>query len=354
VKKVGIKDIAADAGVSIATVSHALRNPGRVSEATREKVLAAADRIGYTPNRLAASLRTARSGNIVVIIPDVSDSFNSGIIAAIEQVAHERGYSVLLGDTRGSAAREREFAAMTRSRQADGIILMSHRLPFSPRELAGRLPPIVNGCEFTGNEDIPLVAIDDAAAARDATRHLLDGGHRHIAVITGDMASTSTRERLRGYRAAMAESGLAEDEGLLVQGGYSLEAGERAAEQLLLRKRRPSAIFCFSDDIALGCMYTLRQNGFDVPGDISVIGFDDIPFARYSAPPLTTIAQPTEAIGKACASLLLDLIDGKAPEATRQILPHRLVVRESTRAIAGTNPPGRAAAGGPKSKRGRK
>ena len=333
-KKVGLKDIAADAGVSIATVSHALRNPGRVSEATREKVLAAADRIGYTPNKLAASLRTARSGNIVVIIPDVTDSFNSGIIGAIERVAHRRGYSVLLGDTQGSAVREREFAAMTLSHQADGIILMSHRLPFAD-EFGGSagLPPIVNGCEFTGDARVPLVAIDDVAAARDATRHLLEGGHRRIAAITGDIQSTSSRDRLRGYRAALEEAGLAPEERLVVHGAYSLKAGEHAAGQLLLQKRRPTAVFCFSDDIALGCMYALRQNGFDVPGDISVIGFDDIPFARYCAPPLTTVAQPTEEIGKTCATLLLDLIEGAAPPRARHILPHRLVVRESTRPL---------------------
>jgi LacI family repressor for deo operon, udp, cdd, tsx, nupC, and nupG len=156
--KVGMKDIAAEAGVSIATVSHAFRNPGRVSDETRRKVLAAARRVGYTPNRLGASLRTARSGNIVVIIPDIADSHNARLIAGIERVAREKGYSVLLGNTRGSEAREREFASMARSGQADGIILMSHRMPFSAPS-GGRtvdeLPPMVNGCEYTGCPDVP-------------------------------------------------------------------------------------------------------------------------------------------------------------------------------------------------------
>lgn len=170
--KVGIKDIAARAGVSIATVSHALRNPGRVAEGTRKKVLAAAEAVGYMPNNLAVSLRTARSGNIVAIIPDVADSYNSGIIKAIEKVAHRRGYSVLLGDTQGSPEREREFAAMTRSRQADGIILMSHRIPFDldrKRLSTDELPPLVNGCEFTGSDAFPTVSVDDVQAAVDAT-----------------------------------------------------------------------------------------------------------------------------------------------------------------------------------------
>ena len=162
--RVGIKDIAKKAGVSIATVSHAFRNPGRVSDETRKRVLAAAQEIGYTPNKMAVSLRTARSGNIVAIIPDIADSFNSEIIKGIESVARDHGYAVLLGDTQGAEEREREFAAMTLSSQADGIILMSHRLPFdvppdgSP---ADSLPPVVSGCEFTGCDGIPNVAIDD-------------------------------------------------------------------------------------------------------------------------------------------------------------------------------------------------
>jgi LacI family repressor for deo operon, udp, cdd, tsx, nupC, and nupG len=345
-KKVGIKDIAAAAGVSIATVSNALRNPGRVSAVTHKKVLAAAERIGYTPNHLAASLRTARSGHIVVIIPDVSDSFNSGIIGAIEKVAHSRGYSVLLGDTQGSAEREREFAAMTRSRQADGIILMSHRLPFDlttpgrsrrqrpPKRLSAamreRLPPLVNGCEFTGIDDLPFVGIDDVAAGFDATTHLLELGHREIAVITGNTDSSSSRDRLRGFNAALSAAGRTANERWVLFSEYSLQGGVRAAEQLLQRKRRPTAVFCFSDEIAIGCIHTLRRNGFDVPGDISIIGIDDIPFARYAAPPLTTIAQPVGDIGATCAMLLLDLIEGQPIPQLRHILPHTLRVREST------------------------
>ncbi len=334
--KVGIKDIAAKAGVSIATVSHAFRNPGRVSDATRKKVLAVAYEEGYSPDKLAASLRTARSGNIVAIIPDVADSHNAGIIKAIEKVAHARGYSVLLGDTQGSAQREREFAMMAKARQADGIILMSHRLPFNVAEdgeLGDDLPPLVNGCENTGHPAIPRVGIDDYQAAVDATQHLLDYGHRKIAAITGDVASSSCRERLRGFHDAMAAAGLEIDDKLVIYGDYSSRCGEIATETLLLLKNRPTAIFCFSDEIALGSMYTLRQRGFNVPDDVSIMGFDNIPFAKYFAPPLTTIAQPSKQIGSICATLLLDLIDGKQPEKLHHVVPHRLLIRESTRRL---------------------
>jgi LacI family repressor for deo operon, udp, cdd, tsx, nupC, and nupG len=334
--KIGIKDIAARAGVSIATVSHAFRNPGRVSKQTRQKVLQVAEELGYTPNNLAVSLRTARSGNIVVIIPDVAGSHNYGIIRSIENVAHGRGYSVLLGDTQGSEQREREFGAMTLSRQADGIILMSHRLPFNLDDdnlQLSTLPPLVNGCEFTGHDDVPLVAIDDVQAAKDATRHLIEYGHSNIAVITGDMNSPSSQYRLQGFRQMMQEAGLSIADRQIIYGHYTLEGGETAARELLLHKYRPTAIFCFSDEIALGCMSVLRTGGFQVPDDISVIGFDNIRFSRYFAPPLTTIAQPTEEIGTLCATLLLDLIDRKAPQKVRNILPHQLLVRESTRRL---------------------
>jgi LacI family repressor for deo operon, udp, cdd, tsx, nupC, and nupG len=334
--KVGIKDIAARAGVSIATVSHALRKPERVSEATRMKVLAAADEVGYTRNNLGASLRTSRSGNIVVIIPDVADSHNYGIIKAIEKVAHHRGYSVLLGDSQGSSQREREFAAMTRSRQADGIILMSHRLPFDVKRKGfsvEELPPIVNVCEFTGFDQLPTVAIDDKQAGMDATTYLIESGHRKIAVITGDIETTSSRKRLKGFKEAMARAGLKYDDQFVVFGQYTAEFGEEAARLLLLRRERPTAIFCFSDEIALGCMYALRQNNFDIPGDISVIGFDNIPFAKYLTPTLTTVSQPTEEIGKTCATVLLDLIEGKPPDSYHCILQHELLVRQSTRTI---------------------
>lgn len=334
--KVGIKEIAARTGVSIATVSHAFRNPGRVSDATRKKVLKAASELGYTPNNLAVSLRTARSGNIVAIIPDVADSHNSGVIKGIEKIAHSRGFSLLLGDTQGSERREREFANMVSSRQADGIILMSHRLPFDlgKNELKIQdLPPLVNGSEFTGHDEFPLVAIDDVQAAMDATSHLIGYGHKDISVITGDINSTSCRNRLAGFKGVMAQAGLKVPESLIHYSSYSLEGGEDAARQILLQKNRPTAIFCFSDEIALGCMYTLRQSGFSVPDDISVIGFDNIPFAKYCSPPLTTIAQPTEDIGATCATLLLDLIEGKKLEKRRYILPHKLLVRESTRRL---------------------
>lgn len=329
---IGIKDLAEVAGVSIATASRAISNPNRVSKATRDKVVEAAKEIGYTPNRLGASLRTSKTGNIIVIIPDVSDTFNFGAVKSLEKSATKHGYSVLLGDTQGLRERELAYGDMVKSKQADGIILFAYRLPFDLRaeNTHFELPPIVNSCERVENNGIPFVSIDNHLAAQQATEHLIQLGHKNIAVITGDINTPSTQSRLAGYRDAMKAANIATEESYVQHGTYSLNMGEACTEKLLLLKQRPSAIFCFSDEIALGCLHSLKKQGFDVPNDISVIGFDDIRFAKYMSPPLTTIAQPVEEIGAQCVDLLIDIIEGNDTTRSEVILPHKLIVREST------------------------
>lgn len=333
---VGIKDIAALAGVSIATVSRTLRDPDRVSEKTRSRVLDAVKESGYTPNNLGVSLRTSRSGNIVVIIPDVSDSFNSGMIKAIEALAQQRGYSILLGDTQGSETLERSYASMVRSRQADGIIMFSHRLPFDvdeSKEVYPQIPPLVNSCEEMNIEGLPFVSIDNVTAAYDATKHLIKYGHKDITVITGSMTSPSSKQRVEGYKQAMQEAGLTFNENSVHYAAYTVEEGERVTTEILKQNTPPSAFFCLSDEMAIGCCAAIRSVGLSIPKDISVMGFDNIPFSKYLSPPLTTISQPTKDIGETCIRLLLDIIEGKTPDKTQYILPHELIIRESTRNI---------------------
>ena len=333
---IGIKDIANIAGVSIATVSRTLRDPSVVAKSTREKVLSAVKKAGYTPNNLGVSLRTSKSGNIVVIIPDISDSFNSGLIKAMEHTAHEHGYSILLGDSQGQEEREQNYAAMVKSKQADGIILFSHRLPFdidSSLPITEQIPPLVNSCESVHINGIPSVMIDNVQAAKDAVNHLINLGHTHIAAITGDMDSPSSQDRLKGYKAALKAAKIPCNPLYIKQGKYTINSGEHCAEELLVQKNRPTAIFCFSDEIALGCYSALNAKGFSIPEDISIIGFDNSRFSSYFSPPLTTISQPVEQIGATCITLLVDLIKGKEPQKTNYILPHELVVRKSTISI---------------------
>ncbi|MBX2849618.1 MAG: LacI family transcriptional regulator [Acidiferrobacterales bacterium] len=336
---IGIKELAKFAGVSTASASRALSNPGRVSNSMREKVQAAAKEIGYRPNKLGASLRTSKTRNIIAIIPDISDTFNSGVIQSLERTATERDYSVLFGDTQGLRERELAYGDMVRSKQADGIILFSHRLPFDERDLKSdnfTMPPLVNSCEQSNankTQGLPWVSIDNIAAAKDATNHLLSTGHTEIAVITGCIDSPSTTQRLQGYREALADAGLPYRDELVHFGDYTLESGHRCTKDLLATKLIPTAIFCMCDETALGCLSTLKEQGYSLPEDMSVVGFDDIRFAKYFTPSLTTIAQPVEDIGRRCVEVLLDIIDGNPLDKTDIILPHKLVVRDSTQRL---------------------
>ncbi len=338
---IGIKQLAKILGISTASVSRALNNPERVSDAMRKRVQDAAKQTGYRPNKMGASLRTAKTKNIIVIIPDISDTFNSGVIRSIERTASDRGYSVLFGDTQGIRESEIGYGDMVRTRQADGIICFSHNLPFSDADLDSdnfKMPPIVNSCEQLqslqlAGRSIPLVTIDNVAAGREIAKHLLDLGHREIAVITGDIDSPSTQQRLLGYKLALKEAGLEFNPALVFEGEYTLEAGSSTTLEILSEPQRPSAILCMCDETALGCLYTLKENNISVPSDISVVGFDDIKFARYFSPALTTVAQPVDDIGRQCVEILLDVIDGKSVAQKTVILPHKLVIRDSTQAI---------------------
>lgn len=331
--KLGIKDIAAISGVSPATVSRTLRNPQIVSEQTRNKVMKAVQEGGYTPNRFGANLRTQKSNSIIVVMPDITNPVNSGIIRAIESEAQKAGYAILLGDTQGLEERERHYANMTQSGQADGILLFSSRLPFAAKDdvvLTQQLPPLVNSCENIAIEGISKVMIDNVAGAKAAVEHLLDLGHTRIAAIMGPLDTPSTLERLKGYKLALSKAGLEINDSLLISGNYRTEAGMSAMETLLKLRQRPSAVFCFSDDMAIGAMSILQANGYRIPEDMSVIGFDDIRYAALMTPALTTIHQPLEDIGKACMKLLLEQLSGANKEPQYIELPFSLVVRQST------------------------
>lgn len=337
-QKAGIKDIARLAGVSTATVSRTLRNPELVSGKTKEKVMKAVNASNYRPNQMGINLRTKRSGNIVAIIPDITNPFNAGLIRAIELEAQSRGYSVLLGDTQGDNNRVKNYAHMVDSRQADGIILCSHIMPFEVDEnnVAINIPPLVNANENTEVDGIHKVMIDNKDGALQVMEHLLSLGHKRIACIKGPDNTSSSDERLVGYTEALEQAGIAIDDGLIQKGDYKIESGMKATQQLLQLKDRPTAIFCFNDEMAIGSISLLKDIGYKIPLDISIVGFDDIRFSKYISPSLTTIRQPVEEIGKAAVSILIDLINKKPPNEELLILPVTLVKRGSTAVVNAT------------------
>ncbi|HEY9131873.1 MAG TPA: LacI family DNA-binding transcriptional regulator [Dyella sp.] len=329
-----VKEIAAIAKVSVATVSRALQRPEVVSETTRQRIHDVVKRLGYTPNALARNLRTARTRLIVALLPDIANPFFSEVIRGIEQVAHENGYSVLLGETQSSLVREQAYADMVAARQADGIITMSHRVPAVP--IDGRLP-VVNACEYVKDNKISSVYIDNVAAAGAAVDYLVTLGHRDIAFIAGPSSSPICVDREQGYRLALQRANIAADPALITVGDFSIEAGERAIDLFLAQGQSFSAVFCSNDEMAIGAIRALTSKGLRVPDDVSVVGFDDIRFARYTSPPLTTVAQPKNAIGREAMTMLIELLNDPGVPPRKRVLSADLVVRGST----GLRSPGR-------------
>lgn len=327
-----LKHVAALAGVSTATVSRALNNPEVVSEPTRRKIKQAIAKSGYTPNVNAKRLRTRKAHSVLVIGPDIADPFCATVVQGVENTAAELGYAVLLGDTQGDVERARVYASMVRSGHVDGLLYLGIRQPYQlpvggevrPREL-----PLVNICNYT-TDRFPNVGIDNVGAARLAVEHLIDLGHRRIAVIAALPDHPETAQRLEGYRAALRGRGLSVPEDLTAFGDFSFESGISACDSLLAARRRPTAIFCHNDRMALGAIQALWHRGMVVAQDISIVSFDNLEFARFSCPPLTTIAQPMYEIGTRAMTMLCDLMHGKKLRSYRQILPVELVVREST------------------------
>lgn len=322
-----VKEIAAAANVSVATVSRALQRPEVVSETTRQHIHEVVKRLGYTPNALARNLRTARTRLIVALLPDIANPFFSEVIRGIEQVAHESGYSVLLGETQSSLVREQAYADMVAARQADGIITMSHRVPAIP--IQGRLP-VVNACEYVKDSQICSVYVDNVAAAAAAVDYLVTLGHHDIAFIAGPPSSPICVDRELGYQLALQRAGIALNPALAAVGDFSIEAGERAIDLLLSRAQPFSAVFCSNDEMAIGAMRALSARGLRVPEDVSVVGFDDIRFARYMSPALTTVAQPKNALGREATTMLIELLNDPTVPPRKRVLTADLVVRGST------------------------
>ncbi|BDU18974.1 LacI family DNA-binding transcriptional regulator [Dyella sp. GSA-30] len=327
-----VKEIAAIAKVSVATVSRALQRPEIVSEETRQRIHEVVKRLGYTPNALARNLRTARTRLIIALLPDIANPFFSEVIRGIEQVAHENGYSVLLGETQSSLVREQAYADMVAARQADGIITMSHRVPAIP--IDGRLP-VVNACEYVKDKKISSVYIDNVAAAGAAVDYLVTLGHRDIAFIAGPSSSPICVDREQGYQLALQRAKIPANPALTAVGDFSIEAGERAIDLFLSQGQSFSAVFCSNDEMAIGAMRALISHGLRVPEDVSVVGFDDIRFARYTSPPLTTVAQPKNALGREAMTMLIELLNDPEVPPRKRVLSADLVVRGSTAPRAG-------------------
>jgi len=332
-----IRDVARVAKVSVATVSRALASPDTVRAATREMVENAIRKTGYRPNALASRLRRQKSDSIVVVVPSIHNPFFSNVIRGIENLAHLSGYKVLLGESQGNQERLDSYASMLARKEADGLILLGALLPSILKEAGGQrvhAMPVVSACEYFEHIHLPNVRIDNVAAAAMATEHLIRLGHTRIAKITGPMHNPLSKDRLAGFRQAMAQAKIKVDEEMIVNGDFSAPSGYAAMKTLLGKPVKPTGVFCSNDEMAIGAARAIKETRLRIPRDISIIGFDDIRFSGYCDPPLTTIHQPQAAIGEMAMQLMIEMLQDEADvsgDAARTIiLPHSLIVRTST------------------------
>jgi DNA-binding LacI/PurR family transcriptional regulator len=337
-RRVTSYDVAKAAGVSQTTVSFVLNQvaAANISDETRRRVMAAAEELGYVPDAAARALVRGRTHIIGVVVTTLEDPFIGALVQMIESAAHDRGYVVLLATSNNRPDREVAAARMLQSRRVDGVIVASSRAGarFNGRLDQPRVPVVViNSLAGPAEGPARFVGVDNRHGGQIATAHLIDRGHRRIAYVASPPDRADNTERLAGYRRALVEAGLDFSPALVVRGSGDIDGARQALPALLSLDPRPTAAFCYNDLTAVGLMDAARRAGLALPGDLAVVGFDDIPFAQFCHPTLTTVAQPIAELGATALELVLALLPGgeeATPPGSGLTLQGHLVVRESS------------------------
>ena len=327
---VTIKDVAREAKMSVATVSRVLNSSGPVSEHTRRLIREVAGRMRYVPHSGARSLITSKTQTLGVLLPDLYGEFFSEVIRGMDDTAQRNGFHLLI--SRAYADRHGIETAMRAMRgRVDGIVTMS---PDLDAESLLNLPstiPVVLLCSVSRGNEIDSLTITNCRGAREMVTHLISLGHTRIAIIKGSPRNYDAAERLRGYRLALREAGIAPDTSLELVGNFTEAGGYAATMELLSIRARPTAIFAANDSMAIGVLSALRESGVEVPEEMAVAGFDDIPLARYMDPPLSSVHVPICELGARAVEILLEGIAHKNGHARkRERVSTKLVIRRST------------------------
>ncbi|OCX67259.1 LacI family transcriptional regulator [Thioclava sp. SK-1] len=325
-----IHDVANLAGVSVATVSRVLSNPAIVSERTRRLVEDAVAQTGYTINITARNLRQQQVGAVLALVPKLANPFFSEILSGISEALRPERLNLLVLDTRATMDNQspsQMIAPYLNRSRSDGVIVLDGLLDAAVFQQPG-CPPLVQACEWIADLDAPRVLADNVAGARLAMEHLIALGHRRILHLTGPAENTLTQSRREGVLDAAQGANLPPI--AQMEGTFTLRSGDAAAQMLLALPDRPTAVFCDNDEMAIGLMHGLSRLGIAIPGDISVVGFDNIEMSAYSLPPLTTVSQKRARLGKRAAEVLLAQRNTPAAPVSPTILPVELVIREST------------------------
>ncbi len=328
-----MKDVADLAGVGLTTVSRAFSEPDKVSPETLQRIENAVRDLGYTVNMNARSLRGRKSGLVLVLLPDIGNPFFSLVLKGVEEAARAAGRVILIVETRRDTTPEqsyttRSYMSQLDARRIDGLLVLDGSFPIEPADQEDGQYPVVAVTERAASGGLSYVGVDNVAASRAVVMFLARMGHRNIAHIAGTPHTVTANERLRGYRDALAELGRTEETAVIEHGDFSIASGRAAARRILARDRRPTAIFAASDEMAMGAIHELKTAGLRVPEDISVAGFDDIDFSEVFDPPLTTIRQPRQEMGRFAMEMVVrQLEEDILPEET--ILPFQLIERAS-------------------------
>ncbi|AFZ66907.1 LacI family DNA-binding transcriptional regulator [Deinococcus peraridilitoris] len=328
-----ISELAEKLNLHASTVSRALNRPESVAEATRQRVIIAAQTYGYRPNGLARSLRTRQTSTLGLIVSDIRNPFYASLAKAIEDVARKNDFSVIISNANEDPRQEENALRLLEEKQVSAIIHCSTGANLEIlRAMQERGVLILDLDRASGLDDVDQVLVNNRLGAALAARHLLELGHTRLATIAGPLHLTPGRERLEGFRLALEEAGLALPWELIEVGDFREASGYAATQRLLGLAQPPSALFVANNEMLAGALAALRDQGVRVPRDLSLVSFDDARWAQYTDPPLTVIAQPIDAMGTLAAKLLLRrLRDANAP--SHHVLDPHLIIRASTRSL---------------------
>ncbi|HET7232922.1 MAG TPA: LacI family DNA-binding transcriptional regulator [Longimicrobium sp.] len=328
--RVTIKDVARAAGVSVATVSRVLNDSGPVADETRTRIHRVAEELRFIPNGAARSLSMRRTGTLGVILPDLYGEFFSEVIRGLDQAAQRSAFHLLLSSSHNDR-QDIEAALRVMRGRVDGLVVMSPHIDADvlAATLHDSVPAVLVNCPVEGGE-FDTLRVDNFGGARAMVAHLASHGHRRIAMIQGPARNHDAAERLRGYRAALADAGIEADAALEVPGDFTEEGGFHAAQRLLALDERPTAVFAANDAMALGAVSAFVEAGVSVPGGMAVAGFDDVPISRYLTPPLSSVRVAIHELGARAMEQLVRAVEQEnRHQRIHLTLPTELVIRDS-------------------------
>ena len=330
-RRVKLTDIAAKTGYTVGTISKALQNKEGISQETRQAIIRAANEIGYIANSQAGALRSGSSKTVAIIVSDIANPLFAIEIKLCVEMLEKQGYRAIVMDTEERPEREEQAVISALSKNVDGVLLCPTQKDRRSIDLLKQngMPFVLMGRRFEGGDEDSIVC-DDEQGGYLAGQHLAQLGHERILVITAGEQISSSRERLQGFRRALEEQGIHLDENLVISLDASARSTGRMVDELLDSGADFSAIFSFSDYIAWEVIYALNRHNLTVPGDVSVVGFDDVQSHMRFPPPLTTVHYPKTKIAAGCVNLLLERIAHGGDEPEHLVLPSSLVVRQTT------------------------